>query len=358
MNPTGVKTWASATAMSLPGPVPDCPRQNADFQKPFSFTKQGECVLDNGTGLMWAPAGPAMPWTDCPAYAAQARFGGFSDWRVPSIKEQMSVVDFSRVNPSTDPTYFPETGIFWSSTVDVSYADAQYVYALDFGTGGSVREQPMHPHAVRLVRGTPLPDSKFTVNGATITDTTTGLMWKRDYEMVDPAHPGDWQNRIDTFDWQTCLQRAVADTTGGYFDWRLPNIKELQSLVPYTHVNPAIDSAFPPTPFQSLFWSSTPMTDFNSNQNQSWLVAFDAGGTIPMPRNFAQYARLVRDVGTSTDGYTEAQVLSWFAAVNFCPHPAGVAYWQVKANGGQKAFYGTARDLTVTTCNRLIAELP
>lgn len=357
LNPTGITRWASTTAMSLPSQQANAPRQNSDFQKPFNFTKQGECVFDNNTGLMWSPAGPSMLWTDCAAYVTQSSFSGFSDWRLPTIKELTSIVDFSRINPALNPV-FTGTGIYWSGTVDVSYPDAQFVYALDFGTGGTVRDQPAHPHAVRLVRGAPLPESKFIVNGATVTDSTNGLMWKLDYEMLVPGHPGDWQDRVDTFDWQTCLQRSVTDTTGGHTDWRLPNIKELQSLVPYTHVNPAIDSAFPPTPFQSIFWSSTPTMDFQGNQNLSWLVAFDAGGTIPMPRNFAQYARFVRDVEVTPMGYVTdpAIVKAAYVKLGLIADPAGVEWWAINPLG-MKEFWRGVRDELVAVCNAELAKL-
>ena len=389
MNPSGVTRWASTTAMNLPGPQSECPRQDADFQKPFSFTKQGECVLDNNTGLTWEVKIPqnmndTFTWyqtiggvgvgvanggstgLDTEKYVAQvnaAKLGDYSDWRLPTIKELESIVDFSRINPPIDPEYFPNspTALFWTSTPDVMYQLGAFIWFVDFMTGNVGREQPMHPHAVRLVRGAPLVIHQFTItdNGLTVTDTSTALMWKRGFEVRDPANPGDWQNRIDTFQWQEALQRAVADSTGGHTDWRLPNIKELHSLVDETLRNPAIDTnVFPPTPFQSTFWSSSTVLDFFGSQDMSWPVSFDAGGEVASPRYFTFWVRLVRNIEVNPMDYTESEVLTWFANVNMVAHSAGIDYWRIKANGGQRSFLGTVRDVTVTTCNKLLAELP
>jgi hypothetical protein len=51
-----------------------------------------------------------------------ANFGGYSDWRLPNIKELSSIFDFGQVNPSIDTAYFPDmiADYYWSSTTDAS----------------------------------------------------------------------------------------------------------------------------------------------------------------------------------------------------------------------------------------------
>ena len=68
LNGTGVTVWGTATT-SETTPQPAYPRQDADYQKPFIFSKVSECVQDNNTGLMWSPSCPTMPWGNCAAYA-------------------------------------------------------------------------------------------------------------------------------------------------------------------------------------------------------------------------------------------------------------------------------------------------
>jgi len=121
---------------------------------------------------------------------------------------------------------------------------------------------------------------------------------------------------LQTLTWPAALAGAVADTSSGYTDWRLPNKNELISLVDYACTSPAInDSVFPatiPTPLLSLlndgifpaitpvpggggYWSSTPVID-NSGNALIWAVDFVNGFTIQASKdnNISGYVRLVR----------------------------------------------------------------
>jgi hypothetical protein len=120
-------------------------------------------------------------------------------------------------------------------------------------------------------------------------------MWKKDYEMINPGSPSPYVS-VDIFTWSDALKRATADRTGGYSDWRLPNIKELRSLVDETHFNSAIDPIFPELLPASNFWSSTPSHTF-SYPDLSWLVQFNNGVLLSTTvRSAKLYVRFVRDV--------------------------------------------------------------
>lgn len=126
------------------------------------------------------------------------------------------------------------------------------------------------------------PDSVYTTQTvagvAVVTDNRSGLMWKRDQE------PG-------TFTWANALARAEAATDGGYTDWRLPNLKELRSLVEECRVNPAInDTVFPGTSSSNV-WSGSPHA---YNSNLAWGVYFGYGYTDNYGRSNALSVRLVR----------------------------------------------------------------
>jgi len=74
--------------------------------------------------------------------------------------------------------------------------------------------------------------------------------------------------------WASALNTARNSRLGGYDDWRVPNVKELQSLVKYTAISPSIDtSVFPNTP-NGWFWTASHY--FNCS-NCSWIVSFDYG---------------------------------------------------------------------------------
>ncbi len=75
----------------------------------------------------------------------------------------------------------------------------------------------------------------------TVTDHCTGLMWQKDTAEMD----GDGAITLqDEVDWQHALWYCDHLELGGYSDWRLPNVRELQSLVDYGRVDPAIDPIF------------------------------------------------------------------------------------------------------------------
>jgi len=137
------------------------------------------------------------------------------------------------------------------------------------------------------------PDSQLTDNGnGTITDTKTGLMWKKCMEGVT----GNFcdTGAAATFTWQTALQQPGVVNGGGfagYHDWRLPNIKELTSLVEEQCYDPAINlSRFPNTPSSDV-WSGSPGADYSGN---AWVVHVGYGGSFDYFRYGYGQVRLVR----------------------------------------------------------------
>jgi len=85
-----------------------------------------DIILDRATGLMWADDGNAagcnngatINWTNGIAYANGLMFAGFSDWRMPNIKELVSIVNYGRGDPAIYIPPFSNTALwyYWSST--------------------------------------------------------------------------------------------------------------------------------------------------------------------------------------------------------------------------------------------------
>jgi len=142
--------------------------------------------------------------------------------------------------------------IIWSMLVATSGADAQ---------------QFCHAH---IIQDTPTAD--LTDNGdGTITHHPTTLMWKRCLEGLSGVDCTTGAESLMT--WQAALQHADGHSYAGHNDWRLPNIKELSSVVESSCYHPSINlSVFPNFPIRPV-WSSSPSV----SSHASWMVDFSGG---------------------------------------------------------------------------------
>ena len=301
--------WASATPLSypvvgtaqsecydthheIPPPKPGRIFYGQDAQHPgpapsYKDNKDGT-VSDLNTGLTWVKArGEKLNWAAAIDGAASCRIGGYSDWRTPTIKELYSLINFNgcccgtvaNSKPYIDTRFFefvygdPSKGFRiidcqdWSATqyVGKTMNGNPTVFGVNFADGrikGYPKSFPGGRSAmmyVRYVRGNPAYGTNvFHDNGdGTITDRATGLMWgKADSE--------------EGMDWEHALSYAAGVKLAGYSDWRLPNAKELQSIVDYTRApsvtqSAAISQLFRVTKLSDgdypFFWTSTTHLD-------------------------------------------------------------------------------------------------
>ena len=126
------------------------------------------------------------------------------------------------------------------------------------------------------------PANRFMDNGnGTVMDSCTGLMWQQS------SAPG-------LYGWQEALLYAEGLVLGGFDDWRLPNIRELQSIADYGRFDPAIDPVFTDT-VSDWYWSSTPL-GFPPAMNPDFAfnVNFENGDVYDWRKNDSLSVRLVR----------------------------------------------------------------
>lgn len=136
------------------------------------------------------------------------------------------------------------------------------------------------------------PDSQFVDNGdGTITDKSTQLMWQKcqlGYSGIDCATGSTVE-----YNWGNALTEAQNNTFATFTDWRIPNIKELKSIVELRCFSPAINTNFFQLPdgFNVEFWSSTPKV---FNTDRTWYVNFFDGDSDYSSRTNTRRVRLVR----------------------------------------------------------------
>ena len=257
--------------------------QDANYQgnSPSYTDNDDGTVTDNVTGLMWQQdMGKKMTYADAMKYAEECTLGGYDDWRVPTIKELYSLIQFTGECGGEvagdelfiDTDYFKQpigdTSIgereidaqTWSSTIYVGTTmnGAKTVFGVNFIDGrikgyGYYKAKTAEENTAyfRLVRGNEeYGKNNFVDNGdGTITDLATGLMWQQ-------------SDSGRGMDWEKALSYAETLNLAGYDDWRLPNVKELQSIVDYTRSPSTTNSAA----IDPLFKVST-VEDMNGNTN-------------------------------------------------------------------------------------------
>jgi hypothetical protein len=112
-------------------------------------------VTDIRSGLMWQRNSTenAINWEQSLSYCQNLTLSGFTDWRLPTKKELISIVDYTKMNPSVYVPAFTDTQMsaYWSSTVDTNNADHQaWCIYMDIGFDGNAQDGNA---SVRCVRG-------------------------------------------------------------------------------------------------------------------------------------------------------------------------------------------------------------
>lgn len=133
------------------------------------------------------------------------------------------------------------------------------------------------------------PDSRYQLlnSDTEVKDTQTGLIWQR-CSLGQTWSSTSCTGTATTYNWTNALQ--TAKNRGN--NWRVPNIKELDSLVEEACYNAAINETFfPATQTGDYYWSSSP--DAYSGRI-SWVVYFGNGTDYYALKDVSYYVRLVR----------------------------------------------------------------
>jgi hypothetical protein len=305
--------------------------QYSGNQPSYTVSTDEYTTYDEVTGLTWM-RGPnsdlSEPTASDKFTIAQAEeyvkemnatnYGGYSDWRIPTIKEQYSLILFSGLDVSgyedddiTGLIAFIDVNAFNFAYGETSaherIIDSQYL-----STNGYVGDETLHfgvnfadgrikgygikmfgntdkTFFVQLVRGNAeYGENDFSDNGdGTITDRSTGLMWSQN----DSQKGMDWEESL------AWVQEMNESSYMGYSDWRLPNVKELQSILDYSHApsyddKPAIDTEY---------FECTSIINENNEKDYPWYWSSTTHASYLDSDSYAAYVCFGRATGYSPE---------------------------------------------------------
>ncbi len=248
--------------------------EDADFViNPLSFTDNGDgTITDNTTLLVWQKVdGGEMTYENAVTFCNNLTLAGYSDWRLPTGIELFSINNYSRINPALDTVYFTKTQAEYWWTNEKLHTDSTKIWVVN--AGGGIGAHPktetvsaggnkkFHVRAVRNPITTTFSVPHFTDNGnGTITDNYTKLVWQK-------------VQSSNAMTWEAALIYSTNFSLAGKSDWRLPNIKELQSLNDVSLINPSFNHNYFTAIISGDYWSSTSMQnntaiawDINTNE--------------------------------------------------------------------------------------------
>jgi hypothetical protein len=261
-----------------------------NINNPYFIIHGDGTITDTITGLMWQQIdGGEMTIENAVTYCGALTLAGYSDWRLPNAHEAFSILNFQNTNPSLNTSVFPISLAEYWWTSDRQLNDNTKVWVTN--SGGGIGNHPktetisaggpnyFHTRAVRDIYPNSTIPNHFTDNlNGTITDNVTNLIWQK--------------NAIaDSLTWEGALINADTMLLGGYNDWRLPNIKELQSINNEQIMNPSINTTYFANIGIDKVWSSTTLPN---QTTKAWYLDTQYGVTTYQTKTIKQKVLFVR----------------------------------------------------------------
>jgi len=270
------------------------------------FVENSDTVTDTMTGLVW-PQNAGMfefPLSfnearDAVEEMNRTQMFGVSDWRLPERRELFSLISHANINPALpadNPFFNVFPGYYWTATPCARFVrQAWYVH---FGGGRVFKGMKASSYMVWPVRHIAAPPefgqnsgkikdkkNRFIVSSDTVTDQRTGLMWAKNADIANG--PVKWIEALKT------VRKINKNGVSGFMDWRLPNIRELESITDMDHHSPAIAGREAFEDLKDFYWSST--TSVYAPRYAWTLYAEDASLGVGYKSNPEFFVWCVRD---------------------------------------------------------------
>ena len=302
------------------------------------FTDNGDgTVTDSLTGLMWLKDGYCLraKWKSavntiadfnnhqgqntCAGYA-----GNYTDWRLPTVNELKSLVNYGAGDSAqwlnSEGFLNVKSKYYWSATTYLGNASRAWMINMSDGIEKVGSRNRAYILAVRIMRSDNLPMTgqaviytpadesyiqekiawptpRFTDNGdGTVTDNLTGLMWLKDGGCLKKR----WNDALNILlDFNVNPERySCSEYAAQYSDWRLPNVKELESMVNFEISDSSgwLNSVGFTNVKSSSYWSST--TSQRSGA-QAWMINMKKSSNLSKNKKSTSYAWPVRGGNTA-----------------------------------------------------------
>ncbi len=250
------------------------------------YVKNDSVVEDSVKGLIWQDSSDVTTksYTKSEAYnyCATLTLDSYSDWRLPSLQEMMSLTDYSTTSPALDSVF--ESTInryFWVSTVCPVCSDV--TFGVSEANGEFARFTNDNKLQARCVRGDKIAEGKYTRDDSNelVSDSQRGLLWQ----------DGDTLAMEQTRDFSEALTYCSELEFGGYSDWRLPNVIEIRSVFDFEATHGSISSTF--LHKSGAYWSSTTSAE---SITKAWSADFTYAKSTLSDKTKKIYTRCVRDL--------------------------------------------------------------
>jgi len=218
-----------------------------------SYTATLTTLKDSVTSLVWelTPDASTKTQAQAVAYCDALQLAGQDDWRLPTRLEYVSVLDEGMGSGYGMPSAvsIDTVGAQWTASATGTAANQFFIVDDQFGAWTVGVDTTTL--GARCVRG-PVTGGSLQVESDVVTDTTTKLVWQ--------------VTALDTVarNWQEALDYCETLGHAGKEDWRLPNIKELATIVDETAAVAPVIRAEYGTSAPAQYWSSTPSPTFGS----------------------------------------------------------------------------------------------